>query len=279
MLWFTLLFVIVFFQLLFLLPRPLGELFREGGAIAVTAAGIGTATTTATGSGSAEIVAPPRRRGLWSERQVERDAMVETIRGYGFDDEEVLRVMARVPRHRFVTSWHSGQAYDDSPLPIGYGQTISQPFIVAEMTRLLQLSSTSRILEIGTGSGYQAAILSEFTPRVCSLEIIPELADQAAERLKNLGYDTVRVRSGDGWEGWPEGGPFDGIIVTCAAGQVPPPLIRQLAPGGRMVIPVGPPFATQWLMLVTKDLDGTVSTRSLMAVSFVPFVRRDERKP
>jgi len=214
---------------------------------------------------------PPR----FTARQDERDAMVKTIRSYGLTDERVLRAMASVPRHEFVPASRQNRAYADTPLPIGYGQTISQPYIVAEMTRLLDLRPDSKVLEIGTGSGYQAAVLTEFTPHVYTIEIIKPLADAARERLKRLGYDVVQVRHGDGYYGWPQEAPFDGIIVTCAAGQIPPPLIQQLAPGGRMVIPVGPAFGTQSLMLVTKDPDGTVRSRSLMSVRFVPLVRRD----
>jgi protein-L-isoaspartate(D-aspartate) O-methyltransferase len=211
---------------------------------------------------------PPR----FSERQAERDRMLETLRRYGVTDEAVLRAMAAVPRHEFVPPARSGAAYDDTPLPIGHGQTISQPYIVAEMTRLLRLTPASRVLEIGTGSGYQAAVLTHFTAHVYTVEIIEPLAREAAERLERLGYDRVSVLHGDGWEGWPEHAPYDAIIVTCAAGQIPPPLIRQLRPGGRMVIPFGPRFAVQSLMLVEKDQDERVSSRSLMAVRFVPFV-------
>ena len=214
---------------------------------------------------------PPR----FTARQRERDAMVRAIRYYGLTDQAVLKAMAAVPRHEFVSRQQSYSAYADRPLPIGYGQTISQPYIVAEMTRQLQLTRKSRVLEIGTGSGYQAAVLAEFTPHVYTIEIVKPLADAAEKRLKRLGYTVVGTRHADGYYGWEEKGPFDAIIVTCAAGQIPPPLIRQLARGGRMVIPVGGVFATQSLMLVTKDKDGKVRSRSLMPVRFVPFVRKD----
>ncbi|HAU37108.1 MAG TPA: protein-L-isoaspartate O-methyltransferase [Phycisphaerales bacterium] len=207
-------------------------------------------------------------------RQKERDAMVRTIRRYGLADQRILDVMAAVPRHEFVDARLAGSAYDDCPLPIGHGQTISQPYIVAEMTRLLELKSDSRVLEIGTGSGYQAAVLAHLTPHVYTIEIINELADSAAERLKRLGYDVVKVRHGDGYYGWPEDVDFDAIIVTAAAGQIPPPLLKQLAPGGRMVIPIGAPFSIQSLVLVKKDSDGRLSAQRLMAVQFVPFVRK-----
>ncbi|HUS46242.1 MAG TPA: protein-L-isoaspartate(D-aspartate) O-methyltransferase [Phycisphaerae bacterium] len=214
---------------------------------------------------------PPR----FEERQAERDKMVRVIRAYGLADQAVLDAMAAVPRHKFVLAKHQSHAHDDTPLPIGYGQTISQPYIVAEMTRRLKLTKDSRVLEIGTGSGYQAAVLTEFTPQVYTIEIIKPLADSARRRLKGLGYTVVKVRHADGYYGWAEEAPFDAIIVTCAAGQIPPPLIKQLARGGRMVIPVGGPFATQTLMLVEKDEEGKVRSRSLMGVRFVPLRRRD----
>lgn len=201
--------------------------------------------------------------------------MVAVIRQYGMRDETVLDAMRRVPRHLFVPAGFQTEAYDDTPLPIGHGQTISQPYIVAEMTRQLALRPASRVLEVGTGSGYQAAVLAAITPHVFSVEIIGALVDQARRNLDRAGCSAVRLRHGDGYEGWPEEAPFDAIIVTCAASQIPPPLIRQLAPGGRMAIPVGPPFAVQDLMLVTKGEDGTVRSESLMAVRFVPLVRRE----
>jgi protein-L-isoaspartate(D-aspartate) O-methyltransferase len=202
--------------------------------------------------------------------------MVKIIRDYyRLTDKAVLEAVTVVPRHEFVPEKLSSRAYDDSPLPIGYGQTISQPYIVAEMTRQLRLKPESRVLEIGTGSGYQAAVLTEFTPRVYTIEIVGALAKDAAERLERLGYTTVAVKHADGYDGWPEEGPFDAIIVTCAAGQIPPPLLKQLTPGGRMVIPVGAAFATQSLMLVEKDKDGTIRSRSLLPVAFVPLLRTD----
>jgi protein-L-isoaspartate(D-aspartate) O-methyltransferase len=209
------------------------------------------------------------------ERQAERDAMVRDIRRYGLDDEAILKVMAAVPRHDFIARAQAPSAYRDQPLPIGYGQTISQPYMVAEMTRQLRLTPDSRLLEIGTGSGYQAAVASHFTAQVYSIEIVKPLADAAAERLKRLGYGAVAVAEGDGFNGWPEKGPFDAIIVTCAAGQIPPPLLEQLKPGGRMVIPLGTAFAHQELILVEKDANGQLRSRSLMAVVFVPLLRKD----
>jgi protein-L-isoaspartate(D-aspartate) O-methyltransferase len=218
--------------------------------------------------------APP----WFSERQDERDRMVRVIRMYGLEDPEVLTAMSRVPRHEFVPENLRSRAYDDSPLPIGYGQTISQPYIVAEMTRLLRLKKDSRVLEVGTGSGYQAAVLTHFTPHVYTMEIIEPLAKSARERLLKLGYAAAAVRHGDGYYGWPEEAPFDGVLVTAAAGEIPPPLVRQLKAGGRMVIPVGSMFGTQSLMLVEKDDSGKVRTKSLMAVRFVPLTREDASK-
>ncbi|MEA3366663.1 MAG: protein-L-isoaspartate(D-aspartate) O-methyltransferase [Planctomycetota bacterium] len=212
----------------------------------------------------------------FSERRADRDRMGRVIRdSYGLKDEKVLKAMASVPRHAFVPAALSRRAYDDSPLPIGYGQTISQPYMVAEMTRLLHLDPDDRVLEIGTGSGYQSAVLTHFTRHVRTIEIVRPLAEAARKRLGRLGYDCVKVRRGDGYHGWPDGGPFDAIIVTCASGQIPPPLLKQLKPGGRMVIPVGGRFSVQRLMLVAKDAEGDVTSRSLMAVRFVPLLRRD----
>lgn len=202
------------------------------------------------------------------------DSMIEGIRKYGFTDSKILKAVSNVPRHMFVPEKYRQYSYDDSPLSIGHGQTISQPFIVAEMTRLLNLSSESKVLEIGTGSGYQAAVLAEITPKVYSIEIIQPLVEFAANNLKSAGYTNVRQRHADGYYGWPEAAPFDGIIVTCAAGNVPPPLLKQLAPGGRMIIPVGQRFGIQHLILITKNMDGSISSKTIMPVRFVPLVRR-----
>ncbi len=203
----------------------------------------------------------------------QRDRMVRTqIEQRGIDDLSVLDAMRTVPRHQFVLARYTQYAYADRALPIGYGQTISQPYIVAYMTALIRPQPTHRVLEIGTGSGYQAAILAAIVDSVYSVEIVPELADAVAQRLAQLGYDTVRVKQGDGYHGWNEEAPFDAIIVTAAAEHIPPPLIEQLKDGGRMVIPVGTPFLTQTLMLVEKK-GGAVTTRSLTPVRFVPFTR------
>lgn len=187
-------------------------------------------------------------------------------------DERVLAAMARVPRHLFVPSSELPYAYDNRPLPIGHGQTISQPYIVAVMTDLLSVRPGDRVLEIGTGSGYQAAVLAELVKEVYTIEIVAPLGEAARERLKRLGYGNVEVRLGDGYYGWEERAPFDAIVVTAAASHVPPPLLRQLKSGGRMVIPVGTPFLTQQLVLVEKGRDGAVRTRQLLPVRFVPLV-------
>ncbi len=199
--------------------------------------------------------------------------VAEQIEARGVSDALVLAAMRQVPRHLFVPAQERSQAYGDHPLPIGYGQTISQPYIVAYMTEVLRLTGQEKVLEIGTGSGYQAAILAETAKEVYSMEIIPPLHAQAKARLASLGFENVSLKAADGYFGWPEEAPFDGIIVTCAAAHIPPPLIRQLKPGGRMVIPVGPSMFIQDLILAQKDKGGRVTTRSLMAVRFVPLVR------
>lgn len=183
----------------------------------------------------------------------------------------VLEAMARIPRHHFVPESVRHYAYKDRPLPIGFGQTISQPYIVALMTDLLDLDIADSVLEIGTGSGYQAAVLSEIVHSVATIEIVPQLALQAAHRMRTLGFDNVATRQGDGYYGWPEKAPFDAIIVTAAANHVPPPLVKQLKRGGRMIIPVGTRFAIQHLILVEKADDGSLTARQLLPVRFVPL--------
>ena len=185
--------------------------------------------------------------------------------------KDVLESLNTVERHKFVPPDQIPYAYENRPLRIGYGQTISQPYIVALMTELLDTKSGDVVLEVGTGSGYQAAILSPLVDRVYSIEIIEALAEQAGERLQRLGFDNVTTRLGDGYFGWEEHAPFDSIIVTAAATHVPPPLIEQLKPGGRMVIPVGGRFTTQWLLLIEKNDDGGVVTRQIAPVRFVPL--------
>jgi protein-L-isoaspartate(D-aspartate) O-methyltransferase len=186
-------------------------------------------------------------------------------------DPRVMAAIARVPRHEFVPAAQRPYAYDNRPLPIGHGQTISQPYIVALMSDLIKPQADDRVLELGTGSGYQAAILAELTGQVYSIEIIEELGEQAAARLSRLGYDNVTLRIGDGYYGWEEHAPFDAIVVTAAASHVPPPLVAQLKPGGRMVIPVGSRFLTQQLVLIEKDPGGQLITRQILPVIFVPL--------
>ncbi len=206
-------------------------------------------------------------------RDREREEMVRTqIAERGIADIATLRAMRSVPRHLFVPPSWIDDAYDDRPLPIGYGQTISQPYIVAYMTELVKPRRGQRVLEIGTGSGYQAAVLAAIIDSVFTIEIITELATPAAERLKALGYKNVVVRNADGYYGWKEKAPFDAIVVTAAAEYIPPPLIAQLKDGGVMVIPVGTPFLVQTLMLVEKRGNKT-TTRSLIPVRFVPLTR------
>lgn len=187
-------------------------------------------------------------------------------------DPRVLAVMGQVPRHEFVPDQQKLYAYENRPLPIGHGQTISQPYIVALMTDLMMVKPGDAVLEIGTGSGYQAAVLAGLARAVYTIEIIEPLGRQACDRLKRLAYRQVACKVGDGYYGWDEHAPYDAIIVTAAASHVPPPLIRQLKPGGRMVIPVGAQFLTQYLLLVEKSADGTVSTRQILPVRFVPLV-------
>jgi len=200
----------------------------------------------------------------------------EGMKGFGrtpIVDRAVLSAMERVPRHLFVPAKAARYAYQDSALPIGYGQTISQPYIVALMTQALEVQPGMKVLEIGTGSGYQAAVLEEITPQVFTIEIIKGLYESARDRLQSLGYGKTHVRLGDGYYGWQEFVPFDRIIVTCAALHVPPPLFEQLAPGGKMVIPVGGNFETQRLLLVSKDESGGRTSKTLELVRFVPLVR------
>jgi len=186
-------------------------------------------------------------------------------------DPRVMRAMRQVPREKFVPSHLRHLAFANGPLPIGRGQTISQPFIVALMTDLVQPEEDKVILEVGTGCGYQAAVLASVVRQVYSLEIVPELAEEAASRLQSLGYANVEVKAGDAWLGWPEKAPFDGILVTAAAPRIPPALVQQLRAGGRMVIPVGPPFGHQELCLLEKDANSEISLREVLAVAFVPL--------
>ena len=186
-------------------------------------------------------------------------------------DPRVLQAMATVPRHELVPERQRDAAYENRPLPIGHGQTISQPYIVAIMTDLLETGANSRVLEVGTGSGYQAAVLAEIVEQVYTMEIVEPLGLRARRDLDRLGYDNIKVRIGDGYYGWEEHAPFDAIVVTAAASHIPPPLIKQLTPGGRMIIPVGSRFMVQQLVLVEKDSDGQVVTRQILPVRFVPL--------
>ena len=204
------------------------------------------------------------------ERMVDQDIAARGVR-----DPRVLQAMRSVPRHRFVDPRRARDAYRDHPLPIGGGQTISQPYIVAHMTELVRPQPGDRALEVGTGSGYQAAVLSPLVGHVYTIEIVPELAERAAVVLDELGYDNVTVRHGDGWAGWPEHAPFEVIVVTAAPDQVPPALIEQLAPGGRMVIPVGPVHAVQELRLIEKVESGELRDRRIAPVRFVPMTGGD----
>jgi len=202
-----------------------------------------------------------------------RKRMVEyQIIARGIRDKRVIDAMLKVPRHMFVPEEYRDEAYNDYPLPIGHGQTISQPYIVALMTEALQLKDTDRVLEIGTGSGYQAAILAEIVKEVYSIEIIDELARRAKKTLDALGYKNIHIKVGNGYNGWPEKAPFDAIIVTCAPRKIPRPLIEQLKNGGRMVIPVGRSYGVQRLIRVTKR-DGKIHKELLTLVRFVPMIK------
>lgn len=202
-----------------------------------------------------------------------RESMVKTqIEARGVKDPPTLAAMRKVPRHKFIGDDQLADAYDDGPLPIGYGQTISQPYIVAYMTELVNPKPGHTVLEIGTGSGYQAAVLAEIVKQVYTMEIIEPLGKQAAARLKQLNYKNIEVKIADGYDGWKEHAPYDAIIVTAAAEYIPPPLKDQLKDGGRMVIPVGSPYVTQQLMLIEKN-GSKYKTRSMMPVRFVPFKR------
>lgn len=215
------------------------------------------------------------------DRAADRQAMVAHIRAavrdtrqyLGTDalDPAVLRAMERVPRHEFVPLAERPLAYADRPLPIGEGQTISQPYIVAVMTHLLGISPGARVFELGTGSGYQAAVLAELGAQVYTVEILPQLAAQARETLERLGYRAVQVRAGDGYLGWPEEAPFDAILVTAAGDHIPQPLIDQLKPGGRLVMPVGPAHSVQQLRVLAKGADGRLTPREVLPVRFVPI--------
>jgi protein-L-isoaspartate(D-aspartate) O-methyltransferase len=211
--------------------------------------------------------------------RVQRSRMVEEqVEMRGITDERVLEALRQVPRHEFVPRELQHLAYGDHALPIGFDQTISQPYIVAFMTERLELQPEHRLFELGTGSGYQAAVASRLVEDVYTVEIVPELAAHADSTLKRLGYDNVHVRAGDGWSGWPEAAPFDRIIVTAAAETLPGTLLQQLKPGGRMILPLGPQATVQHLVLVTKHNDGELSQEMLLPVRFVPVTGEHENE-
>ena len=219
-----------------------------------------------------KVLRPTHRHPTFSERITERARMVDwQIKPRSIKDPNVLSAMRTVPRHAFVRSTEQRSAYNDNPLPIDYEQTISQPYIVAFMTDALKLTRNSKVLEIGTGSGYQAAVCAEIAQQVYTIEIVEELANSAKKCLKELGYRNVFAKAGDGYFGWPEHAPFDAIIGTAAAGRIPEPLIEQLKPGGRMILPYGTPDGLQYLVLLTKDKDGNVQKKNVMPVRFVPM--------
>ena len=204
----------------------------------------------------------------------ERTKMVEwQIKARGVKDPRVLKAMQSVPRHLFIPEGLRQHSYEDTPVPIGSGQTISQPYIVAFMTELLDLDKNDTVLEVGTGSGYQAAVLAEIVKQVFTIEINEKLGLEAEERLKEMGYTNIDVRIGDGYNGLPDEAPFDAIIVTAAPTHIPQPLVDQLRPGGRMVIPVGPSYETQSLVLITKKEDGEILRETITLVRFVPLLR------
>ena len=244
-------------------PRPLGRRTLAAAAGAVLA--LACAAPAQSADPHAEM-----RRGML-EAIADTTARTAGSTGVEAIAPEVMDAIERVPRHEFVPPEIADLAYENRPLPIGHGQTISQPYIVALMTHLLGLGSRHRVLEIGTGSGYQAAVLAELVERVHTIEIVPPLARQAEERLPRLGYRNVEVRLGDGYYGWRAAGPFDAILVTAAASHVPPPLVEQLAPNGVLVIPVGEQFSVQMLLLVRKRSDGEVTVRQILPVRFVPL--------
>jgi protein-L-isoaspartate(D-aspartate) O-methyltransferase len=205
-------------------------------------------------------------------RDIDREVRITRhLTGRERFSDRVMEAMARVPRHAFVDQGMRAFAYDNGPLPIGQGQTISQPYIVALMTDLLDPEPDDVVLEVGTGSGYQAAVLAQVVSRVYSVEIVEALHVRATERLAGLGYTNVETRLGDGYQGWPEHGPYDGVLVTAAARAVPPPLVEQLKPGARLVIPVGEPYFSQRLLLIEKAADGRVSETEVLPVAFVPL--------
>ncbi len=269
-------------------PPPLGEWDGEHAGLGMPIGSTDGVATTGTGPTSSRPAATrPLKwhRPRFAKFADERDRLVKRTISHPWDgrqpvrESRVVAAMRHVPRHLFVEPAQRSSAHADHPLPIGYGQTISQPYIVALMTEALRLRPGAKVLEIGTGSGYQAAVLSELTPHVLTIEIIKPLYERSKARFDKLGYKTIRCKHGDGYFGWSEHAPFDGIIVTCAAGHVPPPLFKQLAPGGRMVIPVGQPGMYQQLKVVIKD-PNTSRPRyeTICGVAFVPMTGQMQQR-
>jgi protein-L-isoaspartate(D-aspartate) O-methyltransferase len=245
---------------------------RTGDRNELWAAGLALLGVLLLGSPAAQAPGPSEGSARYA---AERRRMVEEqLKGRDITDLKVLDAMAKVPRHLFVPEGERRWAYADHPLPIGHGQTISQPYIVALMTQLVSARKASRALDVGTGSGYQAAVLAELVKEVYSIEILCPLADSARERLRSMGYKNVEVRCGDGYRGWPEKAPFDVILVAAAPDHIPEPLVKQLAPGGRMVIPVG--RGDQELIVIEKDMRGKVTRRDALPVRFVPMTGEAE---
>jgi len=251
---------------------------RAARAVAITAIlALALASTACRGQG-APTRAPDET--MKDQYQRSREALASSLAADGIRDPEVLRSIRTVPRHRFVPPDLAAEAYDDRPLPIGAGQTISQPFVVAYMTEALRVSRGDRVLEVGTGSGYQAAVLAELGAEVFSIEIVAELSERARLALDASGYEGVKLRVGDGYAGWPGEAPFMGVIVTAAAERVPPPLVDQLAPKGRLVMPVEDGLTGhQWIVVVEKDADGKVSERRTLPVRFVPMTGEAQQQP
>jgi protein-L-isoaspartate(D-aspartate) O-methyltransferase len=220
--------------------------------------------------GSSDPIAAPGGSMKESDEMIQEEMVRYQIERRGISDERLLEAMRSVPRHKFVVTADMDDAYGDFPLPIGHGQTISQPFIVAYMCEIARFRESDRVLEVGTGSGYHASVIAQLVDSVYSIEIVPELAVQAAKTVRELNYSNITIRHGDGFYGWAEAAPFDVIVVTAAADYIPPPLISQLAEGGRLVIPLGPPAFTQDLMLAEKR-QGEIVVREMLPVRFVPL--------
>lgn len=244
--------------------------------LALIGAAAPAATAGAAQAQDQDVYEPQRKRMVEEIAALTRETRLET--GRASLSERVMQAITKVPRHEFVSTADRRNAYANRPLPIGMGQTISQPFIVALMTDLMEVLPGDRVLEVGTGSGYQAAVLAELAGTVYTIEIVEPLAREAAERLQRLGYGNVVTRTGDGYRGWPEHAPFDAIMVTAAPREVPQPLIDQLKPGGRLVVPVGGQAAGQSLLLIEKQPDGRVTRRNILAVRFVPLTDKSGKQ-